>query len=512
MKKSLLLILLMQSILTFAQNFTRFPLTSNGLPADKTESVSNSPSVASTWTGAVDNDWFNASNWDNGVPGINTNVTIPAGLTNYPTILNNPAYCNDIFFLSDSSGSATLLDNGNFFINGNASIQLYFNSGGIDWHFVSAPVSDATAFVFVGMYLQNFIESTGMWNDINNVLTPLNVMEGYAVFSSSFTNTVTFTGDLNTGSQSKGFTAFYQGWNLLGNPFVSSIDWETVSIPAGMSHEVLYLESVTGNFLSYVKGIGGPGSRYIPPMQGFFIKASDTGMLTLGDAQRTHTGADNFYKYDIPQLLILKASGTNYSDQTWIYFNDSAGVEHDGIYDAYKWISNSNPQLPQLFSLTPSGRKLSINGMPAALAVPLGFTAVQSGVFTISASETSEFPFIWLEDLFTGSVTNLLTDSYTFNFTTGDQEKRFIVHFVEQVAVPVEKDDPVIIYSCNKEIYFDFTQDAQGILSLSDMLGKEILSTRINNELKKLSVDRDGIYIVRIILNGKVITKKILII
>lgn len=45
--------------------------------------------LTTTWTGAVDTDWLNASNWSNGVPGAITAVTIPAEMPRYPTINAN---------------------------------------------------------------------------------------------------------------------------------------------------------------------------------------------------------------------------------------------------------------------------------------------------------------------------------------------------------------------------------------------------------------------------------------
>ncbi len=47
------------------------------------------------------------------------------------------------------------------------------------------------------------------------------------------------------------------GWNLLGNPFVSSIDWDLVTIPAEMNAEVHYIEAATGADISYLSGAGG---------------------------------------------------------------------------------------------------------------------------------------------------------------------------------------------------------------------------------------------------------------
>jgi hypothetical protein len=42
--------------------------------------------VSNTWNGFTDNNWDTTTNWStNSVPVSETSVTIPAGLTNYPT-------------------------------------------------------------------------------------------------------------------------------------------------------------------------------------------------------------------------------------------------------------------------------------------------------------------------------------------------------------------------------------------------------------------------------------------
>jgi hypothetical protein len=60
-------------------------------------------------------------------------------------------------------------------------------------------------------------------------------MEGNALYPGlGGTNTSSFTGNLNAGLQSHAFNKNANnpyGWNLLDNPYPSSIDWESVSIP-----------------------------------------------------------------------------------------------------------------------------------------------------------------------------------------------------------------------------------------------------------------------------------------
>ncbi|MCD4745874.1 MAG: fibronectin type III domain-containing protein, partial [Bacteroidales bacterium] len=466
---------------------------------------------SSIWGGYVkSNDWHTAGNWVNGnIPTGTTDVIIPTGCDNYPTI-NAPGACNNITFGSDATNTATLLDNGNLTVNGTATVNRYFSGNDIDWHLVSSPISNATANVFLNMYLQSFSEATNSYSEIINPSTNLNVMEGYGVYSTlGASNTVSFVGTLNFGDQGRGFTASNQGWNLMGNPYVSSIDWDIVTIPANMTTEVHYIEAATGNDLSYIQGGVGAG-QYIPPMQGFFISATGEGTFTVTDADRTHLGANTFYKAQVNDLLIIEASGDNYSDQTWIHFNEQAGVEHDGTYDAYKRISLSNPELPQIFSITPSGVYLSINGLPETEMVPVGFTAVESGVFTISAIKTSEFANIVLEDLFTQTQTDLLSNSYTFTYNSGDADNRFIVHFTP-LAVDENAEDIFVIYSYNKDVYVFVPENTKGNIVVYSMMGQEVASAPTNNALNKITLEKSAYYVVKVLSDKNVVTKKIFI-
>ena len=59
------------------------PLTNNNKP--KSWGTCSSP-FTNTWKGTTDNNWGTASNWStSSVPTATQNVTIPSGLTNYPT-------------------------------------------------------------------------------------------------------------------------------------------------------------------------------------------------------------------------------------------------------------------------------------------------------------------------------------------------------------------------------------------------------------------------------------------
>ena len=477
--------------------------------------------LTATWTGAVSNDWANSGNWDTDVPVSTTDVVIPAGKTNYPT-LSSAGSCNNIFFGSTATSTATLLDNGFLTVNGSATVQRSFTGDPSlinDWHLVSSPVSNATANVFYGMYLQSFAEASHTYFDIEIPTTPLNAMEGYGLYSTLNTaNTVSFTGNLNLGTKSRDFTAddpttnpLLKGWNLMGNPFVSSIDWEAVTIPLGLSNEVHFIEASSHNDLSYVQGVTGQTvSQYIAPMQGFFVKATGSGTLSLGNDQRSHSGANTFYKSYNPNLVALEASGSAFSDQTLIHFNSLAGTEHDGKYDAYKLISTTNPKLPQLYSVTPNGVKLSVNGLPEITSVPVGFTSGEAGNFTIAAVKTGDFSNLSLEDTQTGIFTDLLKNSYTFSSSAANAEQRFVLHF-GPLSINEAENAVAAVYANRNIVYIDLKNNVEGDIFIYNISGQLVATIPSATGSKRISLANTGNYIVKVISEKSTMVKKVFV-
>ena len=63
-----------------------------------------------TWSGAVGTDWFIASNWSSGIPNQGDDVTIPSGLTNYPSLNANGARCKSLTINSGGTLDLTTFD------------------------------------------------------------------------------------------------------------------------------------------------------------------------------------------------------------------------------------------------------------------------------------------------------------------------------------------------------------------------------------------------------------------
>lgn len=83
------------------------------------------PSIAGTpfshiWSGAVSSDWFNAGNWlCNSIPVAESNVMVPSGGVNQPTINAQGAICNDLLLETGASLTMDPATAYSFTVNGN---------------------------------------------------------------------------------------------------------------------------------------------------------------------------------------------------------------------------------------------------------------------------------------------------------------------------------------------------------------------------------------------------------
>ncbi len=92
------------------------------------------PETSSWIIAAADNNWNNASNWSNGVPGTCTAVTIKAGASHYPVLTSaTGAKCNTIHFEHGAEVAGT-----HFLTYSSASVDMTIPNS--RWHMVAPPL------------------------------------------------------------------------------------------------------------------------------------------------------------------------------------------------------------------------------------------------------------------------------------------------------------------------------------------------------------------------------------
>jgi PKD repeat protein len=518
----------------------------NSIGSDDTTSVNyieiKDFSGQSLWTGIESSDWFDPINWSTGLVPSSISDVIIQDADNYPiidsgqTLINNLTISFDrilviapngslttignitnngyLYIDSDSTGaSGSLIDNGALTGTGTFSFNRKYN--GSEWHLISSPISNATANMFLGLYLQNHTESTNAYINITDPATLLYVMQGYALWN-NLAGTASFVGTLNTGNMPPYFLSrtglgSNYGWNIVGNPYPSPIDWNAVSGWTKTNVDnATYRHVNNATWASYVDGVGANGgTQYIAPNQGFFVGVTSgftSGTLSMTNDVRTHSTAP-FFKDEIADIVRLEVTGNGYTDETVIRFLDVATAEFDGQWDAHKLFGIVD-EAPQLYSI--ANNILSINSLPECEKVSLGIKAGINGLYTISATEINDLPFVILEDKETGIFTDLKTSIYPFNSSGGTDNNRFILHFKD---IPIDNADKgFVIYSNHNQIVVYNSLNLEGEVKIYNVMGQEIINKQIIAGFNNITLgNSSGHYIVNVRTSESVVNKKVFI-
>jgi hypothetical protein len=486
---------------------------------------------AITWDGSESTDWATAENWNSGgIPSASDNLII-ADVANDPVISSGTgASCNNLTINSGASltvnSGGSLITNGTITNNGTIPVNQTIAEDG-HWHLIAMPNNNTTANEFNGMYLQQWDEPSASWADITDPATALTPVKGYSLWSPSAKGSFTYTGTPNTGNQSIAITAngsggSYNGANLLGNPYPSSIDWDGLRTTYGA---VYYW-----NGTAYVSwNNGGDGVQYVPPMQGFFIVAdaemitSTSGFFNLNNTNRTHSGATAFYKSGdskpVHNGLVLQATNGSYNDELWIMLNDQAGEDFELQNDAWKF-KTGTPGISQLWSVCGDG-ELSIDARPYQETIQLGFANDQSGIYSISLKAIEGIGQATLEDTKTSTFHDLAKDMYEFAWDITDDEKRFKLHLnavgIEETSISGSN---ILIYAADGQIFIKNGNDVEthGRASLqhvtvSDVMGRVVLQQEIpEGDLVAIPVNlQTGVYVVTVQNGSEIKSEKVFI-
>ena len=525
--------------------------------------ISRIPSQSSiaecTWTGSYSADWTNPLNWSyNQIPEPEQQISILASRAFSPEVIS-VASCNNL--LVNSGATMTISAEGGLTVNGDLTvaeggelriktsesshgslITKGINNGNIVFEYnvikdrqcdVSSPISDAKSSVFLNMYLRAYSEPDAAWGQyIIPTNVNLGVMEGYEVFS-TYSDTREFTGQPNSGDNQINISTSGDGWNFIGNPYPSALNWGSQLTPAsGWSRNDAYgaiyywdntADGNKGNYAVYCPGGNGisanGGSSVILPSQGFFVKAKKTGSIHVNDQARIHSGKSVQSGNPIPEISTLRllVKGNTMCDESVLQFNDEATNEFDSEFDALKLTGNE--QAPNLFTKLDDGTRLSINSLPtSSLAgdIPVGFTAGKAGTYSLAIhgmnSMNPDLP-LFLKDTKNNTLINLRTDSIiVFDYNTNDDAMRFLLHFSSPSGISQTEQDHPRIYTTpgfvNVELGSIYNDPS---ISITDLSGRQVAGNNSASEgLNRIAFDgSSGYYVIKITDNKNSYTTKL---
>ncbi|MBZ0242861.1 MAG: hypothetical protein K8F24_06590, partial [Bacteroidales bacterium] len=306
---------------------------------------------------------------------------------------------------SDATGTACFLDKGPISYGGEEdaqiSVERYIPSKD-EWHYVSTPVQNSTARFFAGSYLNAYDTDNSLWVSFTSLDQAVNTMQGYSskIPNAEPSQTYTFSGQLNTARMAPLSINLSNGgdkYNLVGNPFPSVIDWDHASwTKANIADAVYIWNASTGSYASYVNGAGvNGGSRYIAPMQGFFVQATGANpSLQIDDNDVRVYEAASFLKDDeefLNQLSIVLEGATG-TDEIMIRFIAEASSGFDEAYDAHKMFGNL--ELAQVFAIDDQELPMAIHTLSTVKEtefVKLGLKISETGNHTLLFNDHESF-------------------------------------------------------------------------------------------------------------------------
>jgi len=517
----------------------------NILTSTATLTIKTAP-LNAVWNGI--GTWNTPTNWNPDIPANSSQITIASGTITFDSDLTVAAITinplanatipagktltinGNFTLVSDVTGTGSIIDNGALIINGYTDVQRFMP--GNRWTYIGTPIASATSAVFTGHYIKYFNETltnagdftyyNGNWTYIKNTVTALNIMEGYAFWTYNANALLHFNGSvLNSGTYAINLSnsgyGWGDGWNLIANPYPSSIDWNIVTKSAELDDAVYYWDGT--QYESYVNGVG--ASRYIPAMQGMFVHCTANTSLMFTNAVRAHDSHPFFKdKTLITNILSLKVDGNNYQDETFIRFDANATSQFDKAFDAYKMFGIN--AAPQIYSLTNDNLKLSINTLKSLnngefIMIPLGFRTESSGnyLFTIPQLNFDDQYLIYLTDNKTGSKINLRdTTNYQFTSDSGIFENRFVLSFTAQTITSVRQvnnTNDIKITNFKNNVMVS-TTEATATVYVYDITGCELMQN--NYAIQQINFtmsDIAGCYIIKVVTPKNCISQKIIV-
>jgi hypothetical protein len=484
-----------------------------------------------------------------------TSLTIPAG--NATTVNGILTLSGGVFAtngnLSQNLYNGAIAPGGSGTVTG--SIRFFKTIWGDKYHYISLPVP--TTGITTTEWTDDVVIKSGAnsnlytyneaipdssqkvgWTAVapGAAVTP---MVGYALYfprwiynttvdvSASYDNTMTSVSSpvlKNTPSTTPVPKPASDGWNFLGNPFPSTIDWTLVAAAdrAGLNNAIYAYDSRRMLYTAYVVG-GSPvsvngGTQYIGSMQGFFVKVTTAGVngtLILRNAARVTTTLKDVWRTQgsSDKRLRLTVANGSYADEMVVRFHDAATEQFDGEYDGYKMINDA--VVPSLFAYTAEAN-YSVNTLPNSLmekTIPLQLNVASDTLCTWTAdmSGFTQDESMVLEDRLLGTAQDLSENpTFAIQLKKGVYANRFYLQYSNRQEQVTETkgstaNGGIDIAAVQQNIVVLFTNQNPGDANIAvfDALGKRVYDAQnVSTASGRVEINfqdiNNGIYIVKV--------------
>lgn len=240
--------------------------------------------------------------------------------------------------------------------------------------------------------------------------------------------------------------AFNDGWNLIGNPYPAPINWDNVTLPAGLNSQITVLDNMNniglgaGTYVYYTQnGVGIPASYdgTIAQGQAFWVRKMTAGpaIISFQEDDKVPVSAPPFIRDAAQNVLRMHVAGAGRQDEMVIAFADDASDSTDLTHDAFKFPNQSGTDIfSRTFTNVPANsRDMAINtfgALSCSREIPVTFTTwdwvantAKKGPYAITFSQLESFGpnvDIRLVDEFEGETFVVSPTNTVYNFNVTD--------------------------------------------------------------------------------------------
>lgn len=377
---------------------------------------------------------------------------------------------NKLTLTSDLASTGMIGDLTNGSIIGNVTVNRYHIAVQQGWVNLSCPVANKTLadwnddmvttgfagadypapYPFVNIQYYDETVAGGQnvgFVPVDNITNPLVKGRGYFVFMNPNVLNLDVAGQIHSGDVDFSLTytntgnPTVDGWNLVGNPYPSTIDWNSTNWnKTNMSNAVYVWNASLGQYAAYVNGVGSNGgSRYIAPSQSFYVVANAAAPQLRLKENCKSTNQATFKSTDLTARVMSFTLSSDVSSDEVMLMNDENGtLSFDEGMDAFKIASPIETAVGFGF-MSSEGQPLSINAvrLSEVSELPLHVHAPVQGDYTITANGLNAFApgmCVALIDYQTGDSYDLNAGRITLRIAAGDWNGRFAVRFTSELA------------------------------------------------------------------------------
>lgn len=383
----------------------------------------------------------------------------------------------NLVIASDAQGTGRIGESSGT-ITGSVTVQRFVPASQRRWRFLASPVSNATL-----ADLKNEIQITGTgganngfdasgsnaasvfwydetvitgdmnygWKAANNINNPIKAGLGYRIFirgsrdagrlngtlNTQDAVTLDFNGTVNSGdidmkpTYTVSGNSANDGWNLMGNPYASPIDWNKFYDEAAdytnLSPIIYVYNAGSNSYVAYnaLSNAGTLTGGIIPSGAAFYVKAWSQATMVMKEKYKVGENPAALFKtgeYANRDFRIRMTMDSINMDEMILKYVDDATPAKDA-YDINKmWGAEVN-----IATLGSDKSYLALNAKPfrgEGDTVKLSVWAKKTGAYTMSFVNAVDFAGnlpIFLLDYFTGNIVDLRNDtSYSFNVNMAD--------------------------------------------------------------------------------------------